>query len=62
METGAAPLRALELEAAVDLWNEAGLLRPWNDPRADLAFAMGKPSSTVLAGRIGGALVATAMV
>lgn len=56
------PLRADEAEAAVSLWAEAGLLRPWNDPRADLALAMGKPGSTVLAGRLGGTLVSTAMV
>lgn len=32
-------LRAFELDdtdAVVDLWREAGLLRPWNDPRADI--------------------------
>lgn len=56
------PLRPDEIEAAVELWQEAGLLRPWNDPRADLTLAMGKASSTVLAGRRDGMLVATAMV
>lgn len=56
------PLRPDETEAAVALWNEAGLLRPWNDPRADLALAMDKVSSAVLAGRLDGKLVATAMV
>lgn len=56
------PLRADETEAAVALWDEAGLLRPWNDPRADLALAMGKAASAVLAGRLDGKLVATAMV
>lgn len=56
------PLRPDETEAAVALWEEAGLLRPWNDPRADLALAMGKTSSTVLAGRLGGKIVASAMV
>lgn len=55
------PLRAGESEAAVALWEECGLTRPWNDPRADLALALGKPASTVLAGRIDGRIVATAM-
>jgi ribosomal protein S18 acetylase RimI-like enzyme len=55
-------LRPDETEAAVALWEECGLTRPWNDPRADIALALGKPTSTVLAGRINGALVATAMV
>lgn len=54
-------LRPDETEAAVALWEDCGLTRPWNDPRADIALALGKPSSTVLAGRIDGALVATAM-
>lgn len=54
-------LRADETDAAVALWQAAGLTRPWNDPRADIALALGAPSSTVLAGRIEGALVATAM-
>ncbi len=56
------PLRPDETEAAVALWEDCGLTRPWNDPRADIALALGKPSSTVLAGRIDGKLVATAMV
>ena len=55
-------LAEAEIEAAIALWREAGLLRPWNDPRADLRRALAGPASTVLAGRIGGRLVATAMV
>jgi ribosomal protein S18 acetylase RimI-like enzyme len=51
-----------EIEAAVALWSEAGLLRPWNDPRADIRLALAGPASTVLAGRIDRRLVATAMV
>ena len=54
-------LRPDEIESAAALWEECGLTRPWNDPRADIALALGKPSSTVLAGRIDGKLVATAM-
>ena len=57
-----APLRDDEIETAVALWDEAGLLRPWNDPRADIALAISRTSSDVLAGHIGDALVATAMV
>jgi ribosomal protein S18 acetylase RimI-like enzyme len=51
-----------DCEAAVALWEEAGLTRPWNDPRADIRLALAGPASTVLAGRIDGRLVATAMV
>lgn len=49
-------------DAAVGLWHDAGLTRPWNDPMADLRRAVAGPSSTVLAGRDGEELVATAMV
>jgi ribosomal protein S18 acetylase RimI-like enzyme len=56
------PLLPSEAEAAVALWEEAGLTRPWNDPRADIRLALAGPASTVLAGRIDGGLVATAMV
>lgn len=56
------PLAAEEAEAAVALWERAGLTRPWNDPRADLALALRTPAAAVLAGRTGGMLAATAMV
>ena len=51
-----------EIEAAVALWERVGLTRPWNDPRADIRLALTSPSSTLLAGRLEGALMATAMV
>lgn len=54
-------LRPEEVEAAVALWEACGLTRPWNDQRADIALALGKQTSTVLAGRVEGQLVATAM-
>lgn len=54
-------LRPDEVEAAVALWEACGLTRPWNDPRADIALALGKQASTVLAGRVDGQVVATAM-
>jgi ribosomal protein S18 acetylase RimI-like enzyme len=50
-------------DAALTLWHDSGLTRPWNDPGADLRRAVAGCASTVLAG-IGddGALLATAMV
>ena len=48
--------------AAVELWHDAGLTRPWNDPMEDLRRAVAGPSSTVLAGHEGDELVATALV
>jgi ribosomal protein S18 acetylase RimI-like enzyme len=55
-------LRADEIDAAVALWREVGLTRPWNDPHADARLALGGPTSTILAGRLDGRLVATVMV
>jgi len=49
-------------EAAVALWDECGLTRPWNDPWADLDRALAGPSSTVLAAVDDGVLVGTVMV
>jgi len=54
-------LRAEEADAAVALWQACGLTRPWNDPHADLALALATPTTTILAGRLDGALVATIM-
>jgi ribosomal protein S18 acetylase RimI-like enzyme len=51
-----------EIGAAVALWEEAGLLRPWNDPRADIRRALAGPSSTVLAAHVEARLAATVMV
>ena len=49
--------------SAVDLWHEAGLTRPWNDPEADLRRAMDGATSRVLAARApDGGLAGTAMV
>jgi ribosomal protein S18 acetylase RimI-like enzyme len=55
-------LDARHIDAAVALWEQAGLARPWNDARADFARAVDGPASAVLGGFDGGDLVATAMV
>jgi ribosomal protein S18 acetylase RimI-like enzyme len=60
MEIG--PLPSTMSAAAVELWREAGLTRPWNDPQDDLRRALESPASTVLAGIEGDVLLATAMV
>jgi ribosomal protein S18 acetylase RimI-like enzyme len=51
-----------DVEAVVALWDRCGLLRPWNDPRADIALARRTPTSTVLVGREDEAIVAALMV
>jgi ribosomal protein S18 acetylase RimI-like enzyme len=56
------PLPCSGRDAAIAPWREAGLVVPWNDPRADLERALSGPSSVVLAGTVKGSLVATAMV
>jgi ribosomal protein S18 acetylase RimI-like enzyme len=56
------PLPHAQLDAAVELWHEVGLTRPWNDPVEDLRLALGGPASTVLAGIDAEVLLATAMV
>lgn len=55
-------LREDEIDAAVDLWRTVNLTRPWNDPHADARLALAGPTSTILAGRLDGRLVATAML
>lgn len=47
---------------AIDLWEQCGLMRPWNDPEADLRRALDGSASTVLAAVAEGQLLATAMV
>jgi ribosomal protein S18 acetylase RimI-like enzyme len=57
-----ASLAESEIEAAVALWREVGLWRPWNDPHADICLAMAGSSSTILAARLDARLAATVMV
>src|SRR3984957_15004823 len=56
------PLCPLHFDAAVYLWHELAITRPWNDPHDDLQRALAGPASTVFAGTEGEALIATAMV
>src|SRR5947208_13695317 len=51
-----------DVAAVTALWQRCGLTRPWNDPAADIALARRGVNSTVLIGRDGGAIVATALV
>jgi ribosomal protein S18 acetylase RimI-like enzyme len=56
------PITDGEVDAVAALWERCGLTRPWNDPRSDIALARRGPASTILIGRDGGQVVATAMV
>jgi len=54
-------LTLAEADAATALWEEAGLVRSWNDPRADIAAALACPTATILAARDAGRVVGTVM-
>jgi ribosomal protein S18 acetylase RimI-like enzyme len=48
--------------SVIALWQACGLTRPWNDPRADFDRAIAGASSTILAVRDAGAIIASVMV
>ncbi len=62
MSTGIDHLTADDEAAAIALWQEAGLVRPWNDASADFRRALAEASSTVLGARDGDRLIGTVMV
>jgi ribosomal protein S18 acetylase RimI-like enzyme len=47
--------------AVIALWRACGLTRPWNDPDADFARAVGGASSAVLVARDGDTLAGSVM-
>jgi len=53
---------AADAAAVVALWRVCGLTRPWNDPHADFALALGTATSTVLVARDGAEIIGSAMV
>ena len=57
-----APIQDADIADVITLWELCGLTRPWNDPASDIALARRGENSTVLVGRDGSAIVATAMV
>jgi len=59
------PLRPFTIadgEAVVALWTECGLVRPWNDPRKDIARKLTEQPELFLVIEDAGAVIATAMV
>jgi ribosomal protein S18 acetylase RimI-like enzyme len=57
-----APAADDDIAALIALWQRCELTRPWNDPTADIGQARRGPNSDVLVGRLGSAVVASAMV
>ena len=56
------PIEDRDVEAVIALWRDCGLLRTWNDPGDDIAFARGKANSEILVGVIEGTVAASVMV
>lgn len=61
-ETAPAGATSADAEAVIALWHACDLVRPWNDPAADFGRALVGAHSTVLVSRLGGRIVASAMV
>jgi ribosomal protein S18 acetylase RimI-like enzyme len=57
-----AAIEDADVADVIALWQACGLTRPWNDPAADIALARRGPNAAVLAGRDGGAIVASVLV
>lgn len=55
-------MRDDDIDQIIAVWHAAGVARPWNDPRRDIAFARRDEHSTVLVAELDGRIVATAMV
>jgi len=51
-----------DIDELIALWARCGLTRPWNDPRADIAFARASPNAAILVAKRGDALHASVMV
>jgi ribosomal protein S18 acetylase RimI-like enzyme len=50
-----------DTDAVIDLWSRCGLLRPWNDPRKDIARKLHVQRDLFLVGEQDGRIIATAM-
>lgn len=58
-------LRSFRLDdetAVIALWHECGLVRPWNDPKRDIARKLTQQPELFLVGTIDGQVVASAMI
>jgi ribosomal protein S18 acetylase RimI-like enzyme len=56
------PIEDADIDPVVQLWTEAGVTRPWNDPRRDIELCRKSSHSTILIGLHAGAIVATVQV
>jgi ribosomal protein S18 acetylase RimI-like enzyme len=51
-----------DIAGVIALWQRCGLVRPWNDPYADIALARVGDNADVLVGRADGAIAASVLV
>lgn len=56
------PATPADAAAVTALWHACGLTRPWNDPAADFALALGDAAATVLVARRGAVIAGSVMV
>jgi hypothetical protein len=56
------PVRDEEVASLIELWKACDLVRPWNDPEKDIAFARSGPASDVLVAVDGDTVIAPVMV
>ncbi len=55
------PFQFADEDEVISLWDRCGLLRPWNNPRRDIARKLRVHPELFLVGVIGGRLVAVVM-
>lgn len=55
------PFKESDEDAVIDLWERCGLIRPWNDPRKDIARKLRVQRELFLVGVVDGTIVAAAM-
>lgn len=56
------PIEDADIDSVIRLWTEAGVTRPWNDPRRDIELCRKGSHSTILVGLNAGAIVTTVQV
>ncbi|VAW00074.1 GCN5-related N-acetyltransferase [hydrothermal vent metagenome] len=56
------PARDDDEAGLIKLWTDCGLVRPWNSPGKDIAFARRNSESDVLVGEAAGEMLASVMV
>ncbi len=56
------PIEDADINSVIRLWTDAGVTRPWNDPRRDIELCRKGSHSTILVGQHAGSIAATVQV